>query len=691
MLPFQNRKLSARERAEDLLNRLTTDEKLGMLNMRNEAVPRLGIPEYHWWNEALHGVARNGKATMFPQAIAIAATFTPEYARRMGEVIREEAWIKYQHYSRLGLHDIYSGLNMYSPNINIFRDPRWGRGHETYGECPVLTALMGTAYVTGVQGDDPEHLQCSATLKHFAAHSGPEKTRAEFNSNVSARDLAQTYLFAFRYCLERSRTKSIMTSYNALNGTPMSVNREVLEGTLRESWNFAGVVVTDVGTAANLVDAHKICRDYPEALALEISSGVDLCCEMFDDPKEYFRDAYRRGLLKDADIDRAVRNQLVLKFQLGLFDEHDLPDYSRLECRENRELSRSIAERGMVLLKNDGILPLAKKNFRKVAVIGPTADDVEVLRGNYAGTATKYTTLLNGMLELFGEDNVIYARGCEIFQSKTEVSARDGDRLPEALAAANHADLVILCLGLTPVFEGEIGGAGTEGSAGDKSCLEYPAPQQRLLDLIRSAGKPVILLNCSGSSMAIPEEKVNAALQIFYPGPEGGSVVADILSGKVNPSGRLPVTFYRSTELLPPFEDYSMSGRTYRYCEENILYPFGYGLSYTTFEYGEFTAEPHHSVKDGIPCRIRVRNAGTIAGENVIPFFFRHEGGGIGEPLKQFAGAVRVKLEPGESVCADFIYPAEFLQFADENGVFTPVSGRITLIADGLELTIERN
>lgn len=690
MLPFQNPGLAAKERAEDLLARLTLDEKLGMLNMNNEAVPRLGIPEYHWWNEALHGVARNGKAAMFPQAIALAATFTPEYAEKMGKVIREEAWIKYQHYSRHGQRGIYCGLNMYSPNINIFRDPRWGRGHETYGECPVLTALMGSAYVRGVQGDDPEHLHCSTTLKHFAAHSGPERFRSHFDSEVSARDLAQTYLFAFRFCLKHHPAKSIMTAYNALNGTPMSVNRTILGETVREQWGFSGVTVTDVGTAANLVNRFKICRDYPEALALEISSGVDVCCEMFEEVKQHFREAFRRGLLKTEDIDRAVRNQLTLKFQLGLFDPQELPDYARLECREHRELSRSIAERGMVLLKNDGLLPLRPGSFRKIAVIGPTADDREVLRGNYAGTATRYITILDGLLDAFGEDNVIYARGCEIQDTKTEICARDGDRMTEALVAAEQADLVVMCLGLTPIFEGEIGGAGTAGSAGDKLQLEYSSPQKQLLGLIRSAGKPIVLLNCSGSAVVIPETEVNAVLQIFYPGPDGGRVAADILTGKVNPSGRLPVTFYRSTELLPPFENYSMQGRTYRYCRDNILYPFGYGLSYTDFEYSGLEAEPHHPAGEGIPCRIRVRNAGRLAGETAVLFFFRHENGPEWEPLKQFAGAVRVKLEPGETAKVEFTYPEEFLQFADEHGDFYPVTGKVTLMAENCRLTVTR-
>ena len=687
MLPFENKTLSAAKRADDLLARLSLDEKIGMLNMKNCAVPRLHIPAYHWWNEGLHGVARNGKATMFPQSIAIAATFTPEYAFEMGQIIREEARIKHTHLAKHGQRGIYCGLNMFSPNINIFRDPRWGRGHETYGECPVLTSLMGTAYITGVQGDDSEHLKCCATLKHFAVHSGPEGLRSSFNTSVCDRDLQQTYLYAFRYCVEKSDVKTLMTSYNAIDEVPMAINREMLVDVIRREWNFQSVVVTDVATAANLVNEFKLCKDMPEALALQISAGVDVCCELGDQIPAYLREAYDRGLLKEEDIDRAVRNQLILKFQLGLLDPMPETDYSRLECKEHRAVSRKIAERSPVLLKNNGILPLKNYNSKKIAVIGPTAADVEVLRGNYSGTATKYVTILDGLLETFGEDQVIYARGCEIIRSKTELCGEPGDRLAEAAVAAEQADLVILSLGLTPEFEGEAGDAGNSEAGGDKASLDLPAVQQELLETVLAAGKPVILLNCSGSSIAIPEEKVDAALQVFYPGPEGGRVIADILTGKVNPSGRLPVTFYRSTEKLPPFEDYSMRDRTYRYCSENILYPFGYGLSYTTFEYSGMMAE---NCPEGIRCQLSVCNTGMYSGETAIPFFFRHENGPAYEPLKQFAGAVRLLLEPGERQEVCFMYPAEFLQFADEQGVFHPITGGITLMVEDQSISIVR-
>lgn len=676
---------SAEERAEKLLQQLTIEEKLGMLNMYNAAVPRLDIPEYHWWNEALHGVARNGKATMFPQAIAVAATFTPEFAYEMGKVICEEARIKHFYYAEQGQRGIYCGLTMYAPNINIFRDPRWGRGHETYGECPVLTALMGSAYVNGVQSIVDGQPGCGATLKHFAVHSGPEGIRNSFNAEVSEYDLQQTYLFAFKYCLEHAKVKSFMTSYNALHGIPMSVNKFMLNDKLRKEWEFDGVVVTDVGTAKYLVEEHKICKDMPEALAMEIAAGVDVCCELDPDINAHFAEAYNRGLLKESDINRAVRNQLILKFQLGMFDAPPELDYLRLECREHREMSRHIAERSIVLLKNNGVLPLQKNMYKKVAVIGPIAADIEFLRGNYAGTASEYVTILSGIQELFGKDNVIYARGCEVNREKTELCGGAGDRLAEAFTAAKFSDIVILALGLTPEFEGENGDAGNAEAAGDKSKLELPEVQQQLLDTVLAAGKPIILLNCSGSAMVIPEYKADAALQVFYPGPEGGRAVADILSGKVNPSGRLPLTFYKSTEKLPSFEDYSMANRTYRYCNENILYPFGYGLSYTEFEYSDFTAQQE---KD-ISCRITVKNCGKYAGETAVLFFFRHEDRKKYEPLKQFAGSVRVMLEPQESKEISFVYPSEFMQYADEDGIFHPLSGKVTLIVEDQELTVE--
>ena len=689
-MPYQNPELSPAERAADLLTRLTVDEKIAQLNMANPAIPRLGIPAYHWWNEALHGVARNGRATMFPQAIAIAASFSPEAAFQMGEIIRKEAWIKFQHHSRLDARGTYAGLTMYSPNINIFRDPRWGRGHETYGECPVLTSLMGNACIRGIQGDDPEKLHCAATVKHYAVHSGPEATRDKFDSIVSDLDLAQTYLYAFAYCLKHDPVKCVMTAYNKINGIPVSVNEKFIGRSLQDKYGFTGVTVTDVGTASFMVSGHKFCKDMPEALALQVASGVDVCCELTPKCEEFLKEAYDRGLLDIADIDRAVRNQFTLKFQLGIMDENELPDYSLLECKAHRDIAENIARKTPVLLKNDGILPLDTKKIRKIAVIGPTAADIDVLRGNYAGTATRYTTILDGLINKFGEDNIIYAKGSEIFRPKSDPCAQPGDRYAEAVIAANHSDTVILCLGLTPRVEGENGDASNGEAAGDKQSLEYFEVQKKLLDLITETGKPVVLLNISGSALIIPEEKVNAVLQVFYPGADGGKVVADILDGSVNPSGRLPVTFYKDTAKLPDFENYSMAGRTYRYCEDNILYPFGFGLSYTTFEYTDFSAPEISQKNEDIPCSVTVRNTGKRAGETAVLFFFREKVHRNNTPLRQFSGAKRIFLHPGEKSTVDFVYPAEFMQFADEKGCFSELTGEIILETGNQQITITR-
>ena len=691
MYPFRDRSLSAAERAEDLLSRLTLEEKLGMLNMYNAPVPRLGIPPFHWWNESLHGVARNGTATMFPQSIALAATFTPEFALETGRIIRREAWIKYRHYARHDWYGTYSCLTMFAPNINIFRDPRWGRGHETYGECPELTAQMGSAYIRGIQGDDPEHLQCAATMKHFAVHSGPEALRRGFEAEVSKRDLAQTYLYAFRECLRRSGVKCVMTAYNGVNGTPMSIDPALIRDLLREKWGFDGVTVTDVGTAKYLVTAHERCQDLPEALAREIASGVDVACERADDPMPDLREAVARGLLSEADIDRAVRHQLTLKFQLGIFDEQPLPDYAELECPAHRAVARKIAERSMVLLKNDGILPLDPKRYKSIAVIGPTAQDIEFLRGNYTGDATRYVTLLEGLIETFGEDRIHYARGSELVRDRSDGCSHDpGDRLAEAATVAERADLVILCLGLTANVEGEGCDPSNPDAAGDKVGLELPEPQLKLLETVRRTGKPIVLLSGSGSALVIPEDAVNACLHIFYPGPEGGRIAARILTGEINPSGRLPVTFYRSTADLPDFTDYAMANRTYRYFAGPVQYPFGYGLSYSRFAYEHLSVPASARLDEPVPCSVDVRCEGPVAGETTVLFFFRYDDGPGYAPLRQFAGAVRIALAPGETRHVEFSISPELLLLADEEGEFRPVPGRLTVMVEDRCATVNR-
>ena len=683
--------MNEEQQIDDLLKQMSRREKCSLLLMDSPGIPRLGIPEYHWWNEALHGVARNGKATMFPQAIALAATFTPELAFEEGRIVAGEAVIKHRHYAELGWRGTYSGLTMFSPNINIFRDPRWGRGHETFGECPVLTSLIASAFIKGLQGDDPENLPCAATLKHFAVHSGPEAGRGTFDSVVSEQDLQQTYLFAFGYCIKHANPRLVMSAYNAVNGVPASVNKLLLKDILREKWGFDGAVVTDVGTARFMHEARKTHSSLAQACAAEISNGVDVCCEWLD-PEE-FLPFLQSGELKESDIDRAVRNQLILLKTLGILDAQKppLPDYHKLECAEHRRAARKIAERSMVLLKNDGILPLDSSDYKKVAVIGPTADDHDVLRGNYAGTPTRFVTLLQGMLELFGEDNVIYARGCELFAPKTECCSQNGDRLAEAVAAANHADLIILCLGITPFIEGEDGDIGNGESAGDKTNLELFSVQLELLEKLRQTGKKIILLHTSGSALRIPENEVNAALQIFYPGAEGGRVAADILCGKVNPSGRLPVTFYNSADDLPAFTDYSMKNRTYRYFNGKVQYPFGYGLSYSKFTLRDLSAPAETAVDSNIPCKVKVRCDGPFDGETTLLFFVSFDDGPAYKPVKQFTGAVRTALKAGEEKEVSFNIDKEFLMLADESGTFRHIPGTLTITVENLSIKVMRS
>lgn len=677
--PWNDKSLSAEKRAKLLLDSLTPEEKAGLLLMKNKAIPRLGIPEYHWWNEALHGVARAGKATMFPQAIALAATFAPELVRQMGRVIAEEARIKYWHYDAHGVHSIYCGLTMFSPNINIFRDPRWGRGHETYGECPVLTSLMGAAYVQGVQGNDPEHIDCAATLKHFAVHSGPEGKRVSFDAVVNAHDLNDTYFYAFRHCVEHANPALIMTAYNALFGTPMSVNAEVLNDILRKAWGYGGVVVTDASTANNLVNEYKRYPTVQEALAAEIHAGVDVCTEGADD-------AHPEVLLTTEEIDRAVLNNLTLKFKLGMFDAPEaLPDFTRLENSEARALSRRLSEAGIVLLKNDGILPLSPEKYRHIAVIGPRAADTSVLYANYYGRATRYTTLLDGMLDAFGEDRVLYAMGCVDSEERVHFGLANDTNMAEAQSAADAADIIILCVGINPNMEGEIGDAPNADAFGDKITLELPANQLRLIRSMASKGKPIVMLNTSGSAIHIPEEYANAVIQVFYPGPEGGHAVADILAGKVNPSGRLPVTFYESIENLPPFDDYSMANRTYRYFKGKVQYPFGYGLSYSRYAYSDLQVPKTCKAGEDIPCRVMVTNKGPYPGETAVLFFIRSECGPSVRPLKQFVGSVRIHLEPNEAKQACLNIPAEFLRIADEQGKFNYYPGPVTVIVEDVQ------
>lgn len=572
---------SFEERARELVSQMTLEEKVAQMKYDAPAIERLGVPAYNWWNECLHGVARAGKATVFPQAIGMAASFNPELMYEVATAISDEARAKYNEYKKFGSTDIYQGLTFWSPNINIFRDPRWGRGHETYGEDPYLTGVMGTEFIKGLQGEG-KYRKLDATIKHFAVHSGPEGERHHFDAVVNQKDLYETYLWAFKYCIDNADPSAVMGAYNRVNGEPCCASKTLLLDILFGEFGFKGYVVSDCSAIEDLHLNHKVTNNAIESAALAVNNGCQLNCgNMY----QWLVEAVDMDLIDEETIDHAVTKLFEARFRLGMFDtdcEYDKIPYEVVECDKHIALSRKIAQESMVLLKNNGILPL-KKDVRTIAVIGPNASDREVLLGNYNGTPTKYHTFLDGIME--GSDaNVIYARGCHIFNDNISHCAEHP--LKEAIIAAKNADVVVMCMGLNASMEGEAGDAYNGDMSGDKRDLSLPHSQLELIDEIMKVGKPVIFVNVSGSCIDLSRQKedCDAVIQCFYPGAEGGNALADLLFGKVSPSGRLPVTFYKSVDDLPPFSDYSMENRTYKFFKGEPVYPFGFGLTYSEIE-----------------------------------------------------------------------------------------------------------
>ena len=572
---YKDRALPFEERAAALVKEMTLEEKCGQLTYSAPAIKRLGIPAYNWWNEGLHGVARAGTATMFPQAIALAAMFDDKLLRTAAEVIAREARAKYNEAVKQDDRDIYKGLTLWAPNINIFRDPRWGRGQETYGEDPYLTARLGCAFVRGLQGDG-EYLMTAACAKHFAVHSGPEALRHEFDAEVSEKDLEETYLPAFRMLVCEAGVEGVMGAYNRINGEPACAH-SYLGRVLRQDWGFDGYFVSDCFAISDFHTHHFVTKTAEESAALALKNGCDLNC---GNTYLHMQKALKNGLVTEEEIEEAVIRLMATRLRLGMLDEtpYDAIPYAVVACKAHQQIADKCCEKSMVLLKNNGILPL-KKEIASIAVIGPNADSRAALVGNYEGTAAEYVTMLEGIRKNFW-GRIYYAQGCDLAKDRTEPLAKAGDRIAEAVTVAKHADLVILCLGLDAGLEGEEGDAGNSYSSGDKENLCLPQSQKELLHAIEKTGKDFIVVLASGSALNIESDKAAAVLQMWYAGANGGSVLADILFGRISPSGKLPVTFYKSAAKLPPFTDYSMKGRTYRYTTENILYPFGYGLSY---------------------------------------------------------------------------------------------------------------
>lgn len=616
-----NRK-EAEERAVHLVDQMTVEEMASQLRYDAPAIERLHIPAYNWWSEGLHGVARAGTATVFPQAIGLAATFDPVLIEKIGDTIATEARAKYNAASAHGDRDIYKGLTIWSPNVNIFRDPRWGRGHETYGEDPYLTSRLGESFVKGLQGDG-SYLKTAACAKHFAVHSGPEKERHHFDAKATRKDMWETYLPAFQACVEAG-VESVMGAYNRTNGEPCCANTYLMEEILRGKWHFEGHYVSDCWAIKDFHENHKVTRNAEESAYLALEKGCDLNCGC---TYREIMPAYKKGDLPLSLIRRAAIRLFTTRFLLGMFDktEYDEIPYETIACKEHLALAKKAAEESIVLLKNDGILPLKKKKGMTIGVIGPNADSREALIGNYHGTPPRYITVLEGIQDYLGEDGrVLYAQGCHLYKDREEALAQPDDRISEAVSCAEHADVVVLCLGLDETLEGEEGDTGNSYASGDKLDLLLPPPQQRLLEAVAKTKKPFIVCLLAGSAMDLnfADQEAAAILQAFYPGAEGGREVARLLFGEYSPSGKLPVTIYRDLTEMPAFTDYTMRGRTYRYLTKKPLYPFGYGLTYSDCVIDEIQPEKEYTyedaVKDGIEIKVHVENKGSYDTEEVL-------------------------------------------------------------------------
>lgn len=648
--------LSPQERAEALADTLTTEQQAEQLRYNAPAIPAAGLPAYNWWNEGLHGVARAGTATMFPQAIGLAATFDTELLYKVGELTSTEARAKYNASQKYGDCDIYKGLTLWSPNINIFRDPRWGRGHETYGECPYLTSRLGVAFTKGLQGEG-EHLRTAACAKHFAVHSGPESLRHEFDANPSAKDMEETYLPAFRALIEEAHAEGVMGAYNRVYGEP-SCASPYLMGKLRE-WGFDGYFVSDCWAIQDFHMHHCVTATAPESAAKALKAGCDINC---GSTYLSIMEAYDKGLVSAEDIRTACVHALRTRIRLGQLDKTEYDDipYSVISCKEHKAVSYEAAVKSAVLLKNNGILPLDREKYRTIAVVGPNADSREALIGNYNGTADRYVTFLEGIEDEFC-GRVLYAEGCHLFKDRCQGLAEAGDRYAEALAAAENSDIVIACVGLDATLEGEEGDTGNEFASGDKPDLRLSESQRILLKKLRETGKPLVVVLAAGSAVNI-ETECDALLDVWYPGQCGGKALADILFGKASPTGKLPVTFYKDADKLPDFCDYSMDGRTYRYADdENILYPFGYGLTYhpvicKELEYSDGTA------------RLTVSGDAECDTEDVVQLYISCLDVS-GAPKRSLCGFARVKLSAGESRRIEIPLPDSAFETVDENGV----------------------
>lgn len=658
----------ARQKAAGIVSKMTLNEKISQISYQAPAIERLQIPEYNYWNEALHGVARAGVATVFPQTIGLAATFDDRLVNDIAQVIATEGRAKYNEFVKHNDRDIYKGLTFWAPNVNIFRDPRWGRGQETYGEDPFLTSYFGVAFVRGLQGQS-KYLKLAATVKHFAVHSGPEASRHEFNAEVTEKDLFETYLPAFEATVKDADVEGIMTAYNAVNGTPMSVNERFLKDILRHQWQFEGHVVSDYAAPENVHDNHHFTQNAVETMGLAIHAGLDLVAGHIE---QSLHGALTQKLITEDEITQAVIDLYATRVRLGMFAkdvDFDKIPFDENDSPEHNHLSYEAATKSLVLLKNNGLLPLNKDKLKSLAVLGPNADSLRVLLGNYFGTPSKHYTILGGLQERVGDDlRIYYGIGSGLFQPHAESwLAKEDERESEAIIATEHADVTIIVLGLDSTIEGEQGDAGNSQGAGDKENLSLPGRQRQLLEKVLAVGKPVIVLLASGSALSLDglEDHPNLAaiLQIWYPGSRGGLAVADVLFGQVSPSGKLPVTFYRNVDNLPPFEDYSMKNRTYRFNENNadVLYPFGFGLTYSEVRLDNLIVEKQKLSVD-------ITNMGDFDIDEVVQVYVKDEQSKYAVPNPQLKAFRRISLKSNSKQSVSFELENDAFKIVDNDG-----------------------
>jgi len=667
--------LPARE--DDLTRRMSLAEKVAQLQNDAPGIPRIGLPAYNYWNEALHGIANNGIATVFPEPVGMASTWNPELLHQEGNVIGLEGRAKFNNYISKHNGDAkwWTGLTFWTPNINIFRDPRWGRGQETYGEDPCLTSEIGIEFVKGIQGDDPNYMLAMACAKHYAVHSGPEPDRHRFDAQASERDMFETYLPQFERVVREGKVAGVMGAYNAVNGVPCCASSFLLDDLLRKQWGFDGYVVSDCDAIRDIWDGqqHHYVATPEEAAAAAVKAGCDLCCG--GDYNALVR-AVQQGLITEKEIDVALYHTLGTRFRLGLFDPPEKCAYSKITIKDNdtpehRQVALEVARQSLVLLKNDGILPLNRAKIKRIAVIGPNGNSTSMLHGNYHGSASHPISILNGIKQLAGTNiEVTFAQGCPI-TTKTDRgiaawSRQDNETtrpLPElnaeALSHATNADLIIYVGGITPAQEGEMF---------DRDSIELPEVQEKLVQALHATGKPVVMVNCSGSAIALPweDEHLPAILQAWYPGEEGGRAVAEVLFGEINPSGHLPVTFYRATADLPSFTDYSMTNRTYRYFNGQPLFAFGHGLSYTRFDYRNAALATTNATADGtLKLTFQIANTGSRDGDEVAQVYFRHIKSALPQAKLALCAFARVQIPKGKTAQVAMEIPVERFRYWD--------------------------